>query len=66
MKALRGFADIDLRKSPVVGIRYFGGLSVDETAEVLKISPDTVMCDWRLARIWLGRVGKERLARYRL
>jgi DNA-directed RNA polymerase specialized sigma24 family protein len=36
-------------------LRFFGGLSVDETAEVLKISPDSVMRDWRLAKPWLAR-----------
>lgn len=53
--ALRRLADIDPRKSRVVEMRYFGGLSVEETAEVLKVSPDTVMRDWRLAKTWLRR-----------
>ena len=53
--ALRRLADVDPRKSRVVEMRYFGGLSVDETSEVLKVSPDTVMRDWRLARTWLRR-----------
>jgi RNA polymerase sigma-70 factor (ECF subfamily) len=39
----------------VVELRFFGGLSVEETAEVLKISPDTVMRDWKLAKSWLAR-----------
>lgn len=53
--ALKALADIDRRKSQVVELRFFGGLSVDETAEVLKISPDTVMRDWRLSKVWLKR-----------
>jgi len=39
----------------VIELRFFGGLSVEETAEVLKVSPDTVMRDWRLAKAWLLR-----------
>jgi len=53
--ALNELAKIDLRKSKVVEMRYFGGLSVDETAEVLKVSPITVMRDWGLAKAWLHR-----------
>lgn len=53
--ALRALADVDRRKSQVVELRYYGGLSVDETAEVLKVSPETVMRDWRLAKLWLLR-----------
>jgi RNA polymerase sigma factor (TIGR02999 family) len=53
--ALNALAAIDARKSQVVEMRYFGGLSVDETAEALHVSPDTVMRDWRLARGWLLR-----------
>jgi RNA polymerase sigma-70 factor, ECF subfamily len=53
--ALKGLAGFDPRKSNVVELRFFGGLSVEETAEVLKVSPDTVMRDWRLAKAWLGR-----------
>jgi DNA-directed RNA polymerase specialized sigma24 family protein len=37
----------------VIELRFFGGLSVEETAEVLKLSPHTIMRDWRLARVWL-------------
>src|SRR5215471_5618621 len=48
--ALDTLAKIDERKSRVVELRFFGGLSVEETAEVLKVSPDTVMRDWRLAK----------------
>jgi RNA polymerase sigma factor (TIGR02999 family) len=53
--ALSTLAAIDSRKAKVVELRFFGGLSVDETAEVLKVSPDTVMRDWRLAKVWLVR-----------
>jgi RNA polymerase sigma factor (TIGR02999 family) len=53
--ALTALAKIDLRKSRVIELRFFGGLSVEETAEVLMVSPDTVMRDWRLAKIWLLR-----------
>lgn len=54
-EALQRLAVIDERKSRVVELRYFGGLDVDETAEVLKVSPITVMRDWRFARAWLSR-----------
>lgn len=54
-EALRALAAIDARKSNVVELRYFGGLSVEETAETLKVSPVTVMRDWRLAKAWLLR-----------
>jgi RNA polymerase sigma-70 factor, ECF subfamily len=53
--ALRSLAVIDKRKSEVVELRFFGGLSVEETAEVLKVSADKVMRDWGLARTWLYR-----------
>jgi RNA polymerase sigma factor (TIGR02999 family) len=53
--ALEALATRDARKARVVELRFFGGLTVDETAEVLKISPDTVMRDWRLAKPWLAR-----------
>jgi RNA polymerase sigma factor (TIGR02999 family) len=53
--ALQNLASVDLRKSRVVELRFFGGLSVEETAEVLQVSPDTVMRDWRLAKLWLLR-----------
>jgi RNA polymerase sigma factor (TIGR02999 family) len=53
--ALSALAAIDPRKARVVELRFFGGLSVEETAEVLKVSPDTVMRDWRLAKVWLAR-----------
>lgn len=51
--SLGASAKIDNRKARIVELRFFGGLSVEETAEVLKVSPDTVMRDWRLARAWL-------------
>jgi len=51
--ALNRLAEIDSRKAQVIELRFFGGLSVEDTAEVLKISPDSVMRDWRLARAWL-------------
>jgi RNA polymerase sigma factor (TIGR02999 family) len=51
--ALTRLAAVDGRKSQVVELRFFGGLSVKETAEVLKISPETVMRDWKLAKAWL-------------
>jgi RNA polymerase sigma factor (TIGR02999 family) len=54
-EALQALADVDPRKSQVVEMRFFGGLSAEETAEVLKVSPDTVLRDWRLARVWLYR-----------
>src|SRR5215467_4104735 len=53
--ALRGLAKLDPRKTEVVELRFFGGLNVEETAEVLKISPETVMRDWKFARAWLAR-----------
>src|SRR5215468_1688124 len=54
-EALSSLAVFDRRKSQVVELRFFGGLSVDETAEVLKISPNTVMRDWSTAKAWLHR-----------
>jgi len=53
--ALKALGDVDPRKSKVVELRFFGGLSVEETAEVLKVSPDTILRDWRLAKTWLAR-----------
>lgn len=53
--ALKVLESQDARKGRVVELRYFGGLSVEETAEVLKVSPDTVMRDWRFAKTWLLR-----------
>lgn len=54
-EALNELAKINSRQSRVVELRYFGGLTVEETAEVLKVSPDTVMRDWRFAKAWLRR-----------
>lgn len=54
-EALKSLAQLDERKSKIVELRFFGGLSVDETAEVLKISPITVMREWNKAKIWLYR-----------
>jgi RNA polymerase sigma-70 factor, ECF subfamily len=54
-EALNALAAIDERKSRVVELRFFGGLTEDETAEVLKISSETVTRDWRLAKVWLLR-----------
>ena len=51
--ALNALAKMDERKARVIELRFFGGLSVDETAEVLAISPETVMRDWKFARSWL-------------
>jgi len=51
--ALQALAKFDERKSRVVELRFFGGLSVEETASVLGVSVDTVMRDWKLARAWL-------------
>jgi RNA polymerase sigma-70 factor, ECF subfamily len=53
--ALAALAAVDLRMSQVVELRFFGGLSVDETAEVLNVSPETVMRDWKTAKVWLLR-----------
>ena len=53
--ALRQLASVDSRKSQVVELRFFGGLSVEETAEVLKISRETVIRDWKFAKVWLLR-----------
>ena len=54
-EALSALAQFDSRKARVVEMRFFAGLSVEETAEVLKISPQSVMRDWKLARAWLLR-----------
>jgi RNA polymerase sigma factor (TIGR02999 family) len=51
--ALSGLATFDARMSQVVELRFFGGLSVEETADVLKVSPETVMRDWKTAKAWL-------------
>jgi RNA polymerase sigma factor (sigma-70 family) len=53
--ALKALAAVDERKSKVVELRFFGGLSIEETAEVLRVSVETVVRDWRLAKVWLLR-----------
>ena len=51
--ALSALAALDERKGRVVELRFFGGLTVDETAEALAVSPETVMRDWKFAKAWL-------------
>ena len=54
-EALDALAVVDDRKRRVVELRFFGGLTVEETAHVLEVSPDTVMRDWKMAKVWLLR-----------
>ena len=54
-EALNTLAQIDPRRAHVIELRFFGGLTVEETAQVLQVSPQTVMREWRLARAWLAR-----------
>ncbi|HEX4945797.1 MAG TPA: sigma-70 family RNA polymerase sigma factor [Blastocatellia bacterium] len=54
-EALTALAEFDARKSRMVELRFFGGLSIEETAAVLQVSPGTVMRDWTLAKTWLQR-----------
>ena len=54
-EALDTLARIDPRRAQVIELRFFGGLTVEETGQVLHVSPQTVMRDWRLARAWLAR-----------
>ncbi len=54
-EALEALAELDARQSKVVELRFFGGLSIEEAAKVLKVSPGTVRRDWSLARAWLHR-----------
>ncbi len=54
-EALKSLAGIDERKSQIVELRFFGGLSVEETAEVMKVAPITVMREWNKAKAWLYR-----------
>ena len=54
-EALRQLSEVDPRKSQVVELRFFGGLDVKQTAEVMKVSADTVMRDWKMAKVWLLR-----------
>ena len=59
-EALQALTEFDERKSRVVELRYFGGLTIEEAAAVLEVSPDTVRRDWRLAKAWLRkRLGEE-------
>lgn len=53
--ALQDLAKFDQRKSQIVELRFFGGLSIEETAELLEVSPGTVMRDWTLAKAWLRK-----------
>ena len=53
--ALKDLAQFDQRKSQIVELRFFGGLSIEETAELLKVSPGTVTRDWTLAKAWLRK-----------
>jgi RNA polymerase sigma factor (TIGR02999 family) len=53
--ALTALAAVDARKSQVVEMRFFGGLTIDETAEALRVSRDTVKRDWQMAKLWLLR-----------
>jgi len=53
--ALENLAHADPRRAMVIELRFFGGLTVEETADLLHVSPQTVMRDWRLAKIWLAR-----------
>ncbi len=54
-EALTELTALHARQSKVVELRFFGGLTVQETADVLKLSPDTIMRDWRMAKAWLYR-----------
>lgn len=54
-RALEALAAVDARKSRVIDMRFFGGMTVEETADALHVSPDTVKRDWRLAKLWLLR-----------
>ncbi len=58
-EALKSLAEIDPRKAQVVELRYFGGLSVEETAEVLKVASITVIRDWNMAKLWLCKEMKQ-------
>lgn len=53
--ALQGLAQFDARKCRIVELRFFGGLSIEETAQVLQVSPGTVMRDWTFAKAWLQK-----------
>ena len=53
--ALQRLAEIDPRKSQIVELRFFGGLSLEETAEILNVSSRTIRREWEFAKAWLGR-----------
>ena len=61
--ALEALAVVDARKARVIELRFFGGLSVDETAAALAVSVDTVMRNWKLAKAWLLRALRDGQAR---
>jgi len=63
--ALNSLAQLDPRKAQVVELRFFGGLTLEETAEVLKVSADTVWRDWDMAKSWLYREMMDRAGRQR-
>ena len=54
-EALEALADVDERKAQIIELRFFGGFSIEETADILRVSPGTVMRDWTLAKAWLQR-----------
>jgi RNA polymerase sigma factor (sigma-70 family) len=54
-EALTNLAEIDPRKAQIVELKYFGGMTIDETAEALAVSAPTVERDWHMAKIWLHR-----------
>ena len=59
--ALTTLTAMDSRQAQVVELRFFGGLSVEETAEVLEVSAETVMRDWKVAKLWLlGELSRQR------
>jgi RNA polymerase sigma factor (TIGR02999 family) len=60
-EALKSLKLVDARKCQVVELRFFGGMTAEETAEVLGISPDTVLRDWKLSRAWLAREMKQKV-----
>jgi len=61
--ALNALAQIDPRKARVIELRFFGGLSVEETARVVGVSPQSVLRDWKLARVWLKREMRQNAGR---
>ncbi len=61
-EALRFLEHVDPQKGKIVELRYFGGLSIEETAEVLNISPRTVRREWRRSKAWLYRMITEGIA----